>query len=126
MSQEMNMIFSDLVKGEVASGDLAYNTAVETVTFAAGMRLGTALKVVGGKYVAATDSDDAAIESFLVDPDTIPQNLIAFPIADGDQSLVVGKNGFSLVGKYVVYADGTPVSAAGLEALATATRSKIY
>lgn len=125
MTQEFLVDYSDVIQGHVVSSDLGFNFKNGTVTWAAGMQLGTALKFVAGKYVAAAAADDADIVAVLTDPRTLPAALKANPIAAGDVKLSVGTRGLTVNGNYFNYANGNPVSAAGITAFELVAYSKV-
>lgn len=117
---------SDIFFGGVLSTDSGYTVKEGTVTWSADLKVGTALKVVAGKYVAATDSDDAAIVGVLADYRALPSYTeVEGFVAGTDYPMTVGVRGLTVNATKFVYADGTAVSAAGIAAFEAAGTNKV-
>lgn len=91
-----------------------------TVTYQAGMTVGSLLKVVSGVYVWAAPADAANVVAVLADnrvqaSDGITLNGV--PVTSGNFDLVVAVRAAGLGGAYLKYSDGSVVDAAGQTAL---------
>lgn len=95
---------SDVLLGRVGSSDLGYTVEEVTVTIQAGMKMGAALELVGGKYIWVIGANAANTTAILVDQDAegYVEDLPA-----GDHVLVVAKRGCTINKNKITYADGT-------------------
>ncbi|AUR84685.1 hypothetical protein NVP1063O_018 [Vibrio phage 1.063.O._10N.261.45.C7] len=95
---------SDVLLGQVGSSDLGYTVEEVTVTIQAGMKMGAALELVGGKYIWVVAANVANTAAILVDPDAegYVEELTA-----GDHTLVVAKRGTTIALNKVTLANST-------------------
>ena len=95
---------SDVLLGQVGSSDLGYTVEEATVTIQAGMKMGAALELVGGKYIWVVAANVANTAAILVDPDA--EGYVE-ELSAGDHTLVVAKRGTTIALNKVTLADST-------------------
>lgn len=106
---------SDVLLGQVGSSDLGYTVEEVVVTIAAGMKMGAALELTGGKYVWVEAANAANTNAILVDP--AAEGYVE-ELAVGDHTLVVAKRGCTINKNKITYADGS--DSAVVDAIAAA------
>lgn len=106
---------SDVVLGSVQSGDLGYGVAEVVVTMAAGMEMGSALELVGGKYIHVVAANVANTVGILIDTRAQGYDEV---LADGDHTLVVAFRGHTIAEQEINLADS--VVLADIQAAAAA------
>lgn len=115
---ELKKFYSDVVLGEVASGDLGYGVYEGTVTWAATMSTGALLKgsdAAGYTWAAAADIAD--VTAVLVDVRALGYDETL--VAATDYDMVVAKRGMTLNLNYLEFSDATGSTAAVVGQLAT-------
>ncbi len=122
----INTFMSDIFFGEVLSTDSGFNVKEGVVTWSAKMTAGTAVKLVAGKYVAATSADDADIVGVVADYRALPsyKEISGFTVGIG-YPMVIGIRGLTVNATKFVYADGTPVSDVGIAAFEAFGTNKV-